>query len=215
MDRDDIEFAASVGGVREGSSENSEAEQEAFPGSTSPIIILVDGKRKLVASHFGLTPAWAKDPTFGKKYAYNGRGESILEKPTFREPMVQGRRCLVRVVSFKENLGKNMWLHVFPKDPEARIYIAGLWEPANKHVASRSHCLITTIPNSLIEPHHDRMPVILDEGGQELWLNPATDSLTAQKLLKPCEPDWLTFEEVDESKVRRRRKQSHIDFDED
>ncbi|MBS1701781.1 MAG: SOS response-associated peptidase family protein [Armatimonadetes bacterium] len=211
MDRDAIEFAASIGGVREG----SEAEREAFPGSTSPIIVLENGQRKIVASHFGLTPPWAKDADFGKKYAYNGRGESILEKPTFREPMLRGRRCLVRVVSFKENLGKNMWLHVFPKDPEARIYIAGLWEPANKHIASRSHCLVTTIPNSLIGPYHDRMPVILDDAEQELWLDPSTDPREAQKLIKPCQPDWLSFVEVDESAARRGRHQSHIDFDDE
>lgn len=211
MDRDDIEFDESLGGLREGGDSDAESAHEAFPGSTTPIIIQVDGQRKLFASQFGLIPPWAKEATFGKKYAYNGRGESILEKPTFSKPMVEGRRCLVRVTMFKENLGKNMWLHVYPRDPEARIYIAGLWEMPNKHVATRTHCLVTTVPNSLIEPYHDRMPVILDPHEQEIWLNPTTSPREAQELLKPCESDWLDFVQVEEK--RGHRGQSHIDFD--
>ena len=214
MDRDAIEIlAAELGGIRAGgSSDQSQSEQDAFPASITPIIILENGAQKVVPSYFGLTPSWAKDPSFGKKYAYNGRGETIMEKPTFRDPF-HFRRCLVKVVSFKENLGQNRWLKVMHVDPAKRLFIAGLFEMPNRHVQTRSHCLITTVPNSLIEPYHDRMPVILSEEEQEIWLNPRTKPLDALALIKPCESSWLQFEEIQEESSRKRRK--YLDFGDD
>ena len=50
----------------------------------------------------------------------------------------------------------------------------------------RSCAIITTGPNALMEPIHDRMPVILDAEAEALWLDPATEDpnrLTA--LLQP------------------------------
>ena len=51
---------------------------------------------------------------------------------------------------------------------------AGLWD--NWHSADGSHILsaviITTQPNELIKPIHNRMPVILPESAYEQWLTP-------------------------------------------
>ncbi len=213
MDRDDIEFATAIGGIDGGNgTEQATGEQDAFPASVTPIIILEEGNRRVVPSYFGLTPSWAKDPSFGKKYAYNSRSETIMEKPTFRQAF-QFRRCLVRVISFKENLGKYRWLKVNHVDPDQRLYIAGLFEMPNQHIQTRSHCLVTTTPNSLIEPYHDRMPVILSEAEQQIWLNPTTKSHDALALLKPCEPSWLTYEEIEERPNRSKNK--YLDFGDD
>ncbi len=49
--------------------------------------------------------------------------------------------------------------------------------------------LLTTEPNELIRPIHDRMPVILSRRVYDLWLDPAVqDAARLPSLLRPC-PD--------------------------
>ncbi|MBI1334033.1 MAG: SOS response-associated peptidase family protein [Armatimonadetes bacterium] len=207
MDRDAIEVSVAAQAAF-GSSSGDQS--DAFPASITPIIILDNGKRVVVPSYFGMTPPWAKDETFGKKYAYNGRGETINERPTFQAPLRAGRRCLVRVVSFMENLGKNRWLKVSCVNPDYQLYIAGLYEEPNRHRTTISHCLVTTTPNELIEPYNDRMPVLLSGPGQDKWLDPKTSVFDALELLRPCPAEWLAIEEFEEV----RRDQKYLDFGE-
>jgi hypothetical protein len=52
--------------------------------------------------------------------------------------------------------------------------------------------IITTRGNQLIEPIHDRMPVILDERAAEDWMNPGErDQLQLKSLLVPAPDDNL------------------------
>jgi putative SOS response-associated peptidase YedK len=182
---------------------------DAFPAAITPIIVLENDVRKVVPSFFGLTPAWAKDAMYGQKYAYNSRSETITEKPTFREPF-QHRRCLVKVVSFKENLGKYRWLKVTNINPFEPLFIAGMFESPNRHIPTRSHCLVTTTPNSIIEAYHDRMPVILSEAGQQQWLDPLSKPNDLLALLGPCPSEWLAIEELQEES--RRKKSKYLDL---
>jgi putative SOS response-associated peptidase YedK len=165
-------------------------DDEAFPASVTPLILVEDGKTVVVPSQFGMTPAWARDASYGPKYAYNGRSESILDKPTFRDPM-HFRRGLVQVISFMENLGAKRWLKVSPVAPETHFYVAALYEEPNRHVSIHSHCLITTTPNALVAEWHDRMPVLLGAADREVWLDPRTPVDAALAMLKPCPPEWM------------------------
>ena len=182
---------------------------DAFPAAITPIIILENGARQVVPSSFGMTPAWAKNPSYGPKYAYNSRMETIDEKPTFRDAF-RFRRCLVRVVAFNENLGRNRWLKVTAAEPNDRLVIAGLYELPNKHVKTRSHCLVTSPTNGLIEPFNDRMPVLLSVEGQRVWLDPTTKPHDALALLVPCPNEWIAIEEILEES--RRKKSKYLDL---
>lgn len=182
---------------------------DAFPASVTPIILLENGERKVVPSFFGLTPAWAKDEFYGQKYAYNSRSETIAEKPTFRDAFHM-RRCLVKVVSFKENLGRNRWLKVNHVEAGRSLFVAGLFEMPNRHIPTRSHCLITTTPNEIIRTYHDRMPVILSDEDQKIWLDPSTKPTDLLGLLVPCPSEWLAIEELQEES--RRKKSKYLDL---
>jgi putative SOS response-associated peptidase YedK len=51
---------------------------------------------------------------------------------------------------------------------------AGLWERWEKQEPALETCaLITTAPNTLLEPIHYRMPVILPEQSYASWLSPS------------------------------------------
>ena len=65
---------------------------------------------------------------------------------------------------------------------------AGIWDrwkdATGKSVETCS--ILTTTPNAVTAPVHDRMPVILDPDGYESWLDPGMrDASAASELLKP------------------------------
>lgn len=134
---------------------------------------------------WGLIPVWSKDAAIGNKLI-NARGETVTEKPSFRNAF-KNRRCLVPATSFFE------WKKVPQKSPYnirlktgAPFAFAGLWDTwvsADGELVN-SFTIITTTPNDLMAEIHDRMPVILHQEDEARWLNPKTDS-TLTELLKP------------------------------
>ena len=151
--------------------------------------------RKLVMLRWGLIPSWAKDPKIGSQ-CINAKAETVAEKPSFRSAFKK-RRCLVVATGFYEwqvqgRTKQPMWIGLRSKQPFA---FAGLWEhwkPAEGE--SLETCtIITTEPNDLMAPIHNRMPVILAPASYDKWLDPLfqqVESLTA--LLRPYPSEELT-----------------------
>lgn len=134
---------------------------------------------------WGLIPSWSKDPTFGNKLI-NARAETITGKPSFRSSF-KSRRCLVPADSFFE------WKKEVRKVPyrillktRAPFAMAGIWDrwthPAGTLI--NSFAIITTRPNELMKPIHDRMPVILQSGDEERWLKSTREDELVE-LLRP------------------------------
>ena len=74
---------------------------------------------------------------------------------------------------------------------------AGLWESwssPNEATPLESFTVITTAPNSVVAPIHDRMPACLDQEAAELWLEPSSPLELLQTLLRPS-PDagWSAY----------------------
>jgi putative SOS response-associated peptidase YedK len=123
---------------------------------------------------WGLIPHWAKDPSIGNKLA-NARGESIAERPAFRDAFRQWR-CLVPASGFYEwqtIAGQKHPWYLRPTDAElfGLAGITSLWKGV------RSVSLITTAPNELMQPIHDRMPVIVAPQDYAHWLDPANQDV--------------------------------------
>lgn len=132
-----------------------------------------EGARHLRAMRWGLIPSWAKDSTIGNKLS-NARGETVAEKPSFRSAF-KSRRCLIPASGFYEwqtvNGVKQPW-YVSLRSGEP-MALAGLWEtwhPKDGGVIETC-CIITTAGNELMQPIHDRMPVILNPGQWAAWLS--------------------------------------------
>jgi putative SOS response-associated peptidase YedK len=151
--------------------------------------------RKLVMLRWGLIPSWAKDPKIGSQ-RINAKAETVAVKPSFRSAFKK-RRCLVIATGFYEwqvqgRTKQPMWIGLRSQQPFA---FAGLWEhwkPAEGE--SLETCtIITTEPNDLMAPIHNRMPVILAPAAYDQWLDPLfqhVESLTA--LLRPYPSEELT-----------------------
>jgi len=76
---------------------------------------------------------------------------------------------------------------------------AGLWERWHDTAAGAellTFTVITTDPNAVVEPLHNRMPVILPERDYSRWLDVDSSQLPLD-LIRPCEADQMTAWEVD------------------
>jgi putative SOS response-associated peptidase YedK len=171
---------------------NFPARYNVAPTQPIPLVRLLDGKRSFALMRWGLLPAWVKDPT-AFSLLVNARGESVLDKPAFRNAM-RRRRCLIPADGFYE------WRPDAPKRPYfvrpksgGAIAFAGLWEtwtgPNGEELDTA--IIVTTRANRLLAPIHERMPVIVPPEAFDLWLDCGrVDAATAAALITPA-PETL------------------------
>ena len=167
---------------------------------TQPVLTVTnDGRRRGEVMRWGLVPSWAKDLKVGARMI-NAVGETAASKPAFRAAFKK-RRCLVLANGFYEwrkDGGRKIPTYIYARGGEPMAF-AGLWEtwrsPEGQVV--RSCTIITTQANPLIQPLHNRMPVILSEETQALWLDPLTeDRENLEPLLIPAPIELLTSHPV-------------------
>ncbi len=123
-----------------------------------------------------------------------------MELPSFK-PLVDRRRCIIPADGFYEwrKEGKRkvpMWVYLKSRKP---FGLAGLWDVWRKPDGAKveSFTIIATEPNGLIQPIHNRMPVILrgEEEGQ--WLDSSRTAFSkARSLLKPYPEELMDAHDV-------------------
>lgn len=140
---------------------------------------------------WGLIPSWAKDPAIGSRMI-NARAETVVEKPSFRAAFKR-RRCLILADGFYEwetiaGQKTKQPHHIFLKD-HAPFAFAGLWEHWSDPTSAselQTCTILTTAANELMEPIHNRMPVILPPEDYAAWLDPDYYQPQAlQEMLRP------------------------------
>ena len=146
-----------------------------------------DGKRHLRMLRWGLIPFWAKDRKVGHKMI-NARAESVAEKPAFRAAF-KARRCLIPTDGFYEWTSgpKGKQPHRIVLADRGPFALAGLWErwrDKEEGETVESCTVIVTAANDLLQPIHDRMPVILSPEDHETWLDPEADRDSLKALLR-------------------------------
>ncbi|MCS7197202.1 MAG: SOS response-associated peptidase [Candidatus Bipolaricaulota bacterium] len=156
--------------------------------------------RRLEHLRWGLIPHWAKDPTIAQKLI-NARAETLWEKPSFRDA-VRRRRCLIIADGFYEwrqtPQGKKTPVYVRLKSREP-FGFAGLWESWNSPDGQtlKTCTIITTEPNELLKPIHNRMPVIVPKEYEELWLDPSPRARAElERVLRPYRAEELELFDV-------------------
>ncbi|MDS9471766.1 SOS response-associated peptidase [Sporosarcina pasteurii] len=161
--------------------------------------IVSDGENKRGGFlKWGLVPSWAKDSRIGYKMI-NARSETVDTKPSFKN-LLKRRRCLIVADGFyewKNDGGQKQPFRIKMKDDRVFTF-AGLWDRWQKDGETIHSCtIITTEANDVVSGIHDRMPVILPEEKQDIWLNSTVqDSSYLKKLLKPYQPEEMTAFQV-------------------
>jgi len=167
-----------------------------FPSQTVTAVIRKEGQNELFCLHWGLIPSWAKDASIGRKLNC-ARAETVDTKPSFRSAFKK-RRCLIVADGFYE------WKAEGKKKTPAYFYLksgrpfgfAGLYETWHAPDKTEVHtcAMITTEPNVLIQPIHDRMPVIVPKDRVGLWLNEKIEDPEALlPILKPYPADEMAL----------------------
>lgn len=133
----------------------------------------IDDGREAAMLKWGLVPSWAKDVSTGAKLI-NARSETVTEKPSFREAFKK-RRCIIPADGFYEwqRTGGKKQPYFFRMQNEHPFGFAGLWEKwkATDGQVLETCTILTTEANEVLQPVHDRMPVILHREDYELWLD--------------------------------------------
>jgi len=167
---------------------------------TQPVAVVrcspeeAEPRRELAWLRWGLIPSWAKDAAIGNRLI-NARSETAAEKPAYRAAF-RRRRCLVVADGFYEwqRTGRAKQPHFIHLRDDRPFAFAGLWETweGPEEGPIESCTLLTTEPNELIEPIHNRMPVILATEDYERWLDPAVQQPNELvPLLRPYPADQM------------------------
>jgi putative SOS response-associated peptidase YedK len=128
----------------------------------------------------------------GSKLLINARAETIDMKPMFHNDFRQ-RRCLIVADGFYEWTKEKKAFYFYLKSGKP-FGLAGIYESAMSGIAKKSFVIITTRPNELIAPLHDRMPVMIPADKRSLWLdNTKYDKDTLQSLFVPYPAEEMTM----------------------
>ncbi len=164
------------------------------PSQPIAVIRLARGARRFALVRWGLVPAWVEDP--GKfSLLINARAEGLAARPAFKAAF-QYRRCLVPATGFYEwrrGGGRQRQPYLVRRRDRRPMALAGLWETWMGRDGSEidSACIVTTEANRVVAAIHDRMPVILDPGDCDRWLDSAAHPAgSVRDLFRPA-PDGL------------------------
>lgn len=164
------------------------------PRADVPVVAERHGERVLDVVRWGLIPSWAKDRSIGDRLI-NARAETITTSNAFKRAF-ERRRCIVPADGFYEwqkiegQRIKQPWF--FRRRDGEPLAFAGLWEIWHDRTEGddaprvRTCTIITTTPNEVIAPIHDRMPVVLAESAWDTWLDVENrDTASLAGLLAP------------------------------
>ncbi|MFQ5528235.1 MAG: SOS response-associated peptidase [Thermoanaerobaculia bacterium] len=105
----------------------------------------------------------------------NARSEDVEARPLFRESFAE-RRCLVPASGFYEwrAIGRTKQPFYFSVPESAVLAFAGLWESG--HRGQLRYVILTAEANAVVEPVHERMPVILEPEDYAAWLDSSSNA---------------------------------------
>jgi putative SOS response-associated peptidase YedK len=162
------------------------------PSQSMPVVVR-NSPNRLVEMQWGLIPSWSKEPR-AQFSTINARAETITKSPVFRGPF-KSRRCLVPASGFYEwqrsEQGKQPFcIRLKDADLFAFAGVYDIWHDADGNELY-SYTVITTTPNDLVASIHNRMPVILRQEDENLWLDKEADPARLLALLKAYPADQM------------------------
>ena len=191
--------------------------ENGFNHNSSPVLI---DKDTLGLFSWGLIPFFTKslsDALMLRNQTLNCISEEMFEKPSYRDPIKKGQRCLVPMTGFfewrwEDSKGKEKTPHYIYLKDQKIFSVAGIyssWTDKSDNQEYLTYSVLTTKANKLMEGIHNnkkRMPVIIPREYEKDWLNP---DLTKDDVLAMCQPfDDRRMEAHQISKLITSRKES-------
>ncbi len=164
---------------------------------TTPVAIVVqhDGENTLVSMRWGIIPPWSD----GKVNLFNVRADSVATKPYFTSILKRRRGLIPADGWFEWQKGKVKRPMYFRLNSDEPLALAGIFSDSKLPTGEMVTCcsIITTDPNSLAKPVHNRMPVVLPKSAYAVWLDPSNQNVDELvSLLNPFPSGELKVYEV-------------------
>nr|XP_057924898.1 abasic site processing protein HMCES isoform X2 [Doryrhamphus excisus] len=188
-------------GWRDGDADKYRPSYNKSPQSMSPVLLshrhfdknAPADERVLAAMRWGLVPSWFKenDPSKMQYSTSNCRSENILQKKSYKEPLLKGQRCVILADGFyewkRQEKDKQPFFIYFPQTQRScqdekddndlkekdvagewtgwrLLTMAGLfdcWTPPAGGEPRYTYSVITVNASPNLQSIHDRMPAIL------------------------------------------------------
>jgi putative SOS response-associated peptidase YedK len=210
-----------------GLDKNVAAEVRYNIAPSQKVLAITSGSEGQRSPHFmewGLIPSWNKN-SGSRPRLINARAETVARKRPFRDAF-ESRRCLIPADGFFEwRRGSRFKEPYYFTVPNPGLFaFAGVWDfwvpPGHSPVQTLT--ILTTHPNILVSEIHNRMPVILDEDSQSIWLNQESDQFSLQSLFLPFPVTNMTMTPVNKAVnkvsvdsplcIQRQSPDSELDF---
>jgi putative SOS response-associated peptidase YedK len=161
---------------------------------TQDVLIVRDaagqGRAEMVRWGIELPPSGGKQ----SRSLINVRSETALRGGLFRTLLEQDR-VVLPASHFYEWRGPGRSRQPMTIRPREGMFafagLLGRWTDPRTGVTRAAVTILTCPPNELIQPIHNRMPVILDAANMRAWLDPRAGADQVARLLAPCPDRWL------------------------
>lgn len=207
-----VEAAAKALGVLLRGTEAVQPDYNVALTRQAPVIAGKAEAPALRAMTWGFLPFYERSRAPARLLA-NARCETVASLPSFKEAFAS-RRCLVPADGFYEwsQAGSERIPHLFTLAGDEPFAFAGIWEPGCNGEMD-TFAVLTTAPNALVAPVHDRMPVILRAHDMPRWLagEGPLDRATSEVLFTPLPVEALRCRALDSfvSSVRNNGPRCH------
>ena len=174
---------------------------EIYPSQLAPVVVK-NKKKELVFMNWGFSPS------FSDKLLINARGETVEKKPTFKNSFYY-KRCLVPAEAYFEWERKNVIetgndikkIKRKIKPVEREIFsMAGIYQEfiATDDTPYFAFSILTVASTGKLKKIHHRMPVILNEKEENIWLDSGiNDFKVLKQVIKPYQSELLIVDNID------------------
>lgn len=162
------------------------------PGSFMPVVYMEKAREKRIGSlKWGLQTSESRG-----KGEVHAKAESLTQQSSLKKAF-ERKRCIIPANGFYEwkTLTSNIKLPFYIRLLDEELFgFAGIFERYETEDAEIfTYAIISTRANELLQPLHDRMPVILHPEDYNYWLDPInSDQEKLGVLLKPFPTDRMS-----------------------
>ena len=184
ISKDDLSFVNNINEIE------YEKNFNVAPQTLAPCII----DNNLVIANWGYFPDWLKNQS-NSRPLFNTRHESLLDKKTFTSAF-RNSRCLIPIsgwYEWKEEDGIKQPYYFFDIS-ESLLFAAGLYW--NRSSGDIETSIITREAVSLLQPIHNRSPLLLTSELRDLWISDVPSEKIYTEILKYTYSD-IQFYKVD------------------
>ena len=162
------------------------------PTETIRMVVDRDGERRLAAARWGFQPFWTENAADGAPALLDQCPRRDRRRLAGVRPALRSTRCVIPADAFYEwdrSARPRQPYAIGPASDGEMLALAGIW--SRSRALGVTAAILTTRPNELVSPIHNRMPVILSRDLIDAWLDPSAALDELEPMLAPAPEESL------------------------